>query len=214
MSFAVLALSHQEPAKQTFVDGQAARVCGVVEAARGNSPIQCATILVVATETGRVEVSIPAHLRKPLKRIPEQLQGASACFAGTALVRPEGPMVVVSAASDVVVTKEPKEPIAIPAGAGECDPTLALTDPVPIFERRPNYTEPAIRARIEGKVELQAVVNADGTVGRVTVLKSLYPDLDEEAISALRQWRFRPGVKAGKPVPVLVFVEMSFTLKK
>lgn len=61
-----------------------------------------------------------------------------------------------------------------------------------------------------------AVVLPNGTVGDVTVVKSLDDEhgLDEQAIRATRQWQFKPGTKDGKPVAVEVTIEMTFTLKK
>jgi TonB family protein len=64
-------------------------------------------------------------------------------------------------------------------------------------------------------VVLEAVVLVDGTVGDVTVTRSLDTEtgLDAEAVMARKQWRWRPGTKNGEPVPVAVAVEMTFTLK-
>ncbi len=56
----------------------------------------------------------------------------------------------------------------------------------------------------------------DGSVGRIRITHSLDRKygLDEEAIKALKRWRFRPGMLNGQPVAVIVNVELSFTLKK
>jgi protein TonB len=80
---------------------------------------------------------------------------------------------------------------------------------------KPNYTSEALRAQVQGKVELEIVVLADGTVGRVHITRSLDPTfgLDQEAIKAVKQWRFDPGRKLGKAVPVRVGVELTFTLR-
>ena len=64
-----------------------------------------------------------------------------------------------------------------------------------------------MRKRVEGILEVQAVVLPDGTVGYTRV--SIGP-----AQAAARMWRFRPGTKGGRPVPVLVTIEMSFGLGK
>jgi len=85
--------------------------------------------------------------------------------------------------------------------------------PAIIREVKPKYTADAMRRRVEGSVEVDAVVLADGTVGDVTVKRSLDPDLDEEAIKATKQWRFRPGTKNGEPVAVQVVIELTFRLK-
>jgi protein TonB len=89
-----------------------------------------------------------------------------------------------------------------------------VKSPVLIKEVKPNYTEGAKARGVHGSVEMLAIVTADGTVDdQVRVTKSLDPDLDEQAIIAIRQWRFRPGTKDDKPVDVEVNIEMTFTLK-
>lgn len=94
-------------------------------------------------------------------------------------------------------------------------PGQGVSAPVLLRETKPNYTAEAMRARIQGIVTLECVVMTDGSVGDVRVTRSLDLQfgLDQQAVDALRQWRFRPGMKDGAPVPVLVTVEMSYTLK-
>jgi protein TonB len=90
-----------------------------------------------------------------------------------------------------------------------------LTPPRLVSEVKPEYTNEAKEAGIQGTVLLDAVVLEDGTVGEVRVSRSLdrVHGLDDQAIKALKQWRFEPGRKDGKAVPVRVEVEMTFTLK-
>ena len=80
---------------------------------------------------------------------------------------------------------------------------------------QPSYTPEAIRARIQGVVVLGAVVPVDGTPSEITIVRSLDSTygLDEQAIAALKQWKFEPGMKEGKPVAVRVRVEMEFNLR-
>lgn len=85
--------------------------------------------------------------------------------------------------------------------------------PVIVSEVKPKYTEGAMARKVQGSVEVEAVVLSDGTVGDVTVKQSLDPELDEEAVKATKQWRFRPGTKDSKAVDVLVHIELTFTLK-
>ena len=61
---------------------------------------------------------------------------------------------------------------------------------------------------------LLGIVQTDGTVGDIVVLYSLDHDsgLDQAAVRAFRQWRFKPGTYMGKPAPVAVTFEMHFTL--
>ncbi len=93
-------------------------------------------------------------------------------------------------------------------------PGNGVTAPVLIKEVKPSYTEGAMRRKVQGTVELSAVVTTDGDVGAVSVVQSLDPELDEQAIKAAKQWRFKPGTKDGKPVNVQVSIELTFTLKK
>ena len=76
------------------------------------------------------------------------------------------------------------------------------------------YSGVAMQAKIQGKVEMRAVVLRDGQVGLVEVVKSLDPELDRQAVIALRQWEFKPGTRDGKPVAVRITTEMSFVLPK
>ena len=84
-----------------------------------------------------------------------------------------------------------------------------------IRDVKPQYTADAMRAKIQGSVWLECIVLPDGSVGNVRVTRSLDPrfGLDEEAIKAARQWRFRPGLRMGEPVSVIVTIELSFNLR-
>jgi TonB family protein len=88
-----------------------------------------------------------------------------------------------------------------------------VSAPVVVKQVKPQYTAEARRAKVEGTVILEAIVETDGTVGDVTVTKGLEPGLDEQAVKAARLWRFEPGKKDGKAVRVRITLEMTFTLK-
>jgi protein TonB len=87
--------------------------------------------------------------------------------------------------------------------------------PTVIRQVKPEYTTQAQANRIEGTVLMNVVVQDDGTVGPVSVERSLDTmfGLDEQAVKAMKAWSFKPGTKDGKPVAVRVHVEMTFTLK-
>jgi len=90
-----------------------------------------------------------------------------------------------------------------------------VTLPSVVSETKPEYTQEAKDARIQGLVLLAVVVKTDGTVGDVKVTKSLDSKygLDKAAVDAARLWKFKPGTKGGKAVPVEVTLELRFTLK-
>ena len=100
-------------------------------------------------------------------------------------------------------------------GGGVYRPGAGIVNPQVLHEVKPQYTSEAMRAQIQGEVWLEVVVLADGTVGDVTVIKSLDPvfGLDAEAIRAARQWRFAPATRFGEPVAILVSLELGFNLR-
>ena len=95
-------------------------------------------------------------------------------------------------------------------------PGKGITLPQVVREVKPVYTPEAMKQKIQGTVWLKIVVLDTGDVGQVEVSKSLDPEygLDQEAIKAAKQWKFKPGTKEGKPVAVEVTLELTFTLKK
>jgi protein TonB len=100
-------------------------------------------------------------------------------------------------------------------GGGAYRPGNGVNLPQPVREVKPQYTADAMRAKVQGTVLLECVVLPDGSVGSVEVVRSLDSTfgLDQEAIKAAKQWRFRPGTRFGEPVAVLVTIELTFTLR-
>ena len=100
-------------------------------------------------------------------------------------------------------------------GGGVYRPGSGIVSPKILVEVKPTYTADAMRAKIQGTVWLEAVVLPDGSVGNVQITRSLDPTfgLDQEAIRTVKRWRFIPGTRQGQPVPVLVEIEMTFTLR-
>jgi TonB family protein len=92
--------------------------------------------------------------------------------------------------------------------------TPGLTDPVLKHTVYPKYTSDAMRAKIQGTVEVQAVVMPDGSVSRARVTTSLDKTfgLDEQALIAAKQFTFVPGKVDGLPVPIAVSLHLEFRL--
>lgn len=90
-----------------------------------------------------------------------------------------------------------------------------VTNPERIHYVQPNYPDIARKAKIEGDVILQVLIQADGIVGGVTVLKSPGAKFgfDEEAIRALQQWRYKPALQGAKAVDVYFTVVVKFYLE-
>jgi protein TonB len=78
---------------------------------------------------------------------------------------------------------------------------------------RPNYSEEARLNKIQGTVRVRVLVSVDGVVKQVTIVRGLPDGLNEEAIRAVFQLRFRPAIKAGRPVSCWTTVEVDFNLR-
>lgn len=102
-------------------------------------------------------------------------------------------------------------------GGDGSGPGGGATSPQLIREVRPAYTVEAMRAKVQGRVELEVIVLPDGTVDpkQIRIVRSLDTTfgLDAQAIEAVKQWRFRPGRQNDRAVPVRVSVELTFTLR-
>jgi TonB family protein len=87
-----------------------------------------------------------------------------------------------------------------------------IVPPKVLEKSEPKYTDEARAAKLEGTVTLTLVIGTDQRAHDVKVTKSLDPGLDANAISSIETWRFQPGTKNGKRVPVRAAVEINFRL--
>lgn len=87
-----------------------------------------------------------------------------------------------------------------------------VTAPTLIYKTEPEYSEEARKAKYQGTVILACIVGADGKPRSLRVEHSLGMGLDEKALEAVREWKFSPAEKDGKPVAVAVNVEVQFRL--
>ncbi|HYL09701.1 MAG TPA: energy transducer TonB [Candidatus Acidoferrales bacterium] len=77
----------------------------------------------------------------------------------------------------------------------------------------PQYTDEARREKFNGRVMLQIVITPEGQASQIAVIKMAGYGLDEQAIAAVRTWRFKPAMKDGNPVAVRAPVEVTYQLK-
>jgi protein TonB len=98
-------------------------------------------------------------------------------------------------------------------GGGVYGPGSGVEPPRLLTEVKPDYTEDARRRGIEGDVVMEIVVRRDGSVGDVRILHGLGAGLDQQAVSAVRRWKFAPATRRGAPVDVMVEVAVEFKLR-
>lgn len=87
-----------------------------------------------------------------------------------------------------------------------------VSGPSVIFQVEPQYSDEARKAKLSGVVILELVVDPNGHARNIHILRGTGLGLQEKAIEAVRQWRFKPGTRGGKPVPVHARVEVNFRL--
>ena len=209
-----LALSGLTIVQQTdYTIGQQGPFCGVVSAYKAIGRGSCVVHLtIVPGEAARpLDVVISDELRRQMSMSAADYVGANVCVSGTVSTdRPE-PYITITSASQIDVKSKPQ----VPFGAGALNTCEAgVVAPRVLTDVKPQYTADAIRARLEGVVVMDVVVGIDGKVANARVTRTLDPGLDEEALRAVKQWRFEPGKVEGKPVNVLVTIEMTFHLRR
>lgn len=91
------------------------------------------------------------------------------------------------------------------AGGGVSAPQL-------LYKKEPEYSEEARKAKFQGTVLLAVEVDPSGRATNIRVQRSVGLGLDEKAIDAVRQWKFKPGYRDGKPVTVAALIEVNFRL--
>ena len=84
--------------------------------------------------------------------------------------------------------------------------------PVIVNRAEPNYTEAARKARVSGIVIVEAIIDKNGNVNEVKVVKGLPLGLAEEAANAVRKWKFRPGTHNGRPVATIFNLTVNLKL--
>jgi periplasmic protein TonB len=87
-----------------------------------------------------------------------------------------------------------------------------VSPPTVLFKVEPEYSEEARKAKFQGTVVLFVVVDEHGNPRDLKVIRPLGLGLDQKAIEAVEKWKFSPGKKDGKPVPVQATIEVNFRL--
>jgi protein TonB len=116
--------------------------------------------------------------------------------------------------TDLLAPPAPAPPAAKPA-APAAVPRVRLGGQILqgklIYAPKPSYPVLALRARVEGQVQLAAVIARDGAVLNLTVVSG-HPLLVQAALDAVRHWRYAPTLLNGDPVEVISTIVVNFTL--
>lgn len=112
----------------------------------------------------------------------------------------------------------------VPHSIGEPEPQVdpdlprrvvgAVKRPVFLAGPQPRYTETARKAGVQGVVILEAVIDDQGRVTNLQVLKGLPMGLDKSAVEAVSQWRYKPATLENRPVKVIFTLTVNFQLQR
>jgi TonB family protein len=109
--------------------------------------------------------------------------------------------------------QDPAPPPAVPLPTVPPEPrSRVMTMPTPIERQEPEYTQEAWDEGIQGTVILLVDVGENGAIGEIRSHQGLGYGLDEQAIKAVRSWRFNPATDDGRPIKGTTWVPLRFTL--
>jgi protein TonB len=115
--------------------------------------------------------------------------------------------------------------VGVPHGLGDSLPMVVPVHPVPVkpllvshlaeanllYRVQPSYPPLARQARVQGAVELRAIISKTGTIENLVVVRG-HPMLSAAAIAAVRQWRYRPYLLNNEPIEVETEITVNFVL--
>jgi periplasmic protein TonB len=87
-----------------------------------------------------------------------------------------------------------------------------VSQPVVLYQVEPEFSEEARKAKFMGVVTVELVIDTQGRPQNVVLVRGVGMGLDEKAIEAVRQYKFKPAMENGKPVPVKMDVEVNFQI--
>jgi len=123
---------------------------------------------------------------------------------------PDVAQTIVEPPWDQVVPPPPPDP----PSRGEVRVFRDISPPAKLFAPDPVYPKAALAARISGSVELECLIDREGRVADVKVLRPGPLGMTEAAVEAVRQWRFAPSTLGGTPVEVVYVLTVRFTLPR
>jgi protein TonB len=156
-----------------------------------------------------VNVSVPAAIGPERDITPEPNESGPPAIPVDGAIDVGG--IAPGAEVATVVPPPPPVPPTIPSPPSVVRVGQGVREPKKIVDVRPTYPAIALSVKVQGPVMLEAVINEQGVVERIKVLRSI-PLLDGAAIAAVQAWRYTPTTLNGVPVSVLMTITINFTL--
>jgi len=183
-----------------------------------------------AAKTGYVDCSLGnKHRQTPLflNACVSKPIGYLSCGEKVSVVSREGPRLKIVAAdgvehyvgaASISQRKNRFVPVDLPVPTEPYVPDCTafrpkVSNPSPVYNPEPDYSDDARMNHIEGTVNLSMTVGTDGRPRDVKIEKGLGHGLDENAIKAVQAWRFEPALDDGQPVEKKILVEVNFNFE-
>lgn len=107
-------------------------------------------------------------------------------------------------------------------GGGDAEPAAnepirfkaGMTPPEVVARVQPRYSEAARKAGVQGTVRVEAIIDEQGRVTNLRVVKGLPMGLDQAAADAVRQWRFKPALLGTRPIKIFWTLTVNFQLQR
>jgi TonB family protein len=218
-----LLLRHTRLAREQLIDSQVVRLTGARE------PYLEALLTMAGAYSENAPIPAPlffrSHLARrmfsllddhPVSRVRllfsyisiSILLGWVACMAVMTF-----PLMALPRGQETAVEEMTTPPVPAEPHVETYGPDSGITPPNVTAHVDPEFSDAARQSRIQGTVLLEGIVQTDGTITDVNVRRSLDRQLDRNAISAVRQWRFEAGKLHGQAVPVKLLIEVNFRLR-
>jgi protein TonB len=163
----------------------------------------------VETDIVNNQLRTPTKIPKQVKIIQEE--EAPPPSAGVVGGVPGG--VPGGAANGVIGGIISSTPVAVPKVAVQrVRVSQGVTQGMKVHDVTPQYPQMAKIARVQGPVVLAAVIGKDGAIQNLRVVSTASPLLNQAAVEAVKQWRYRPYILNGEPVEVDTTITVNFTL--
>jgi TonB family protein len=145
----------------------------------------------------------------PLPPVPSELAGSSFAVRSHFFYQPDPSSRgrVAAANGDIPAFARYCTPDELSKGAVDC-----MVPPKPTYQTEPQFSPQARQQKKEGVVTVRVVVAHDGTVQSACVDRALGYGLDEEAVNAIRSWKFIPATFNSQPMATLLLIEVDFHL--
>ncbi len=88
----------------------------------------------------------------------------------------------------------------------------SIRPPTVIFQVDPEFSEEARKAKFSGNVQVYLWVDEQGNPSHVKVIRGVGMGLDDKAVEAVRQYKFKPAMQNGKPVKVDLYIDVNFQI--